>query len=92
MAAGLGGVLVVEVPGEGVAGMADGVSATGAACGEGDAADDAVAEDAVAADREPGESWHPVSTRIPPMTAMTDAPLRPRIAHPLLDRRALGAG
>ncbi|WP_143064811.1 hypothetical protein [Streptomyces sp. PAN_FS17] len=43
-------------------------------------------EGASASARGPDDSWHPASSRIPPITTVTDVPLRRGTASPLFER------
>ncbi|MGW4754978.1 hypothetical protein [Streptomyces chartreusis] len=43
-------------------------------------------EGASAPARGPDDSWHPASSRIPPITTVTDVPLRRCTASPLFER------
>ncbi|GAA3561896.1 hypothetical protein GCM10022295_50100 [Streptomyces osmaniensis] len=42
-------------------------------------------EGASASARGPDDSWHPASSRIPPITTVTDVPLRRGTASPLFE-------
>lgn len=76
------GVVVADAGGV-VAGPFEGVPDRTEAFAEGE---DEEVEGAPEPAWEPDESWHPVSTRTPPITTITDVLLRPGMASPFFDR------